>query len=363
MNLLFDIGHPGQVHLFKNVITNLIANEHKVIVTVKEIPEIQELLNAYKITHLSLGAKFDSILLKGISQLKYNKNLYKIAKGEKIDIAIGSSITITHVSILHSLKAIVLDDDDSEAVRLFSKFAHPFADCILSPNALAHQRNRINDLTYSGTHELFYLHPDYFRPDPAVLHEVGVVKDEPFFIVRFVFGRAYHDKGQRWMSTHQKMRIIRTLEQHGRVFITTEREINSEFKKWQLRLKPERIHHLMYYAKMFVGDSQTMTSEAAILGTPALKCNTFAHKLSIPNMLEDKYGLCYSYQPTEFEMMISKMNSLLTNSNLKNEWSEKRIRFLKESINPTLFLIWFIEKYPDSVKLMKENPDYQYRFQ
>ena len=58
-------------------------------------------------------------------------------------------------------------------------------------------------------------------------------------------------------------------------------------------IPPESIHSLLYYAKMFIGDSQTMTTEAAILGTPALKCNTFAGKLSVPNELEEKYNLCY----------------------------------------------------------------------
>jgi len=27
-----------------------------------------------------------------------------------------------------------------------------------------------------------------------------------------------------------------------------------------------------------------------------------------------------------------------------------------------IFLVWFIENYPESNKIMKENPDYQYNF-
>jgi len=38
-----------------------------------------------------------------------------------------------------------------------------------------------------------------------------------------------------------------------------------------------------------------MTSEAAMLGTPSLKLNSFAGKLSVPNELEQKYQLCYSF--------------------------------------------------------------------
>lgn len=362
MNILIDIGHPGQVHLFRNVIELLKRNNHKVIVTVKDIPSAIILLKAFYIPFTVIGSKFDSLFLKGLSQIRYDYNLHRIARDEKIDIAVGSSITITHVSVLHPLKAIVLDDDDAEAVKLFSLFAHPFADCILSPFPLAHQRTGDKDLTYRGTHELFYLYPKYFKPDPSILDDVGVAGNEMFFILRFVSGKAYHDKSEKWLTTSQKMRIIKLLESSGKVFITTEREIEPEFQKWQLRIAPEKVHHLMYYATMFVGDSQTMTSEAAILGTPALKCNTFAHKLSIPNMLEEKYDLCYSYQPAEFDRMIEKIRTLLGLSDIKQKWLTKREKFLNDSIDPTSFLVWFIENYPASLKIMKEDPECQNKF-
>ncbi|MDF1549695.1 MAG: DUF354 domain-containing protein [Bacteroidales bacterium] len=362
MNILFDIGHPGQVHLFRFAIQLLQEKGHKVVVTVKDIKTAKELLNVFGISWYSLGRKHDSIFLKGFTQLKYNFNLYRICFREKIDIAIGSSITISHVSFIHKMKSIVLDDDDTNAVKLFSLFAHPFADCILSPDALNHDRQRKKDITYAGTHELFYLHPSFFIPEQKVIKDLKIEINQPFFILRFVSGKAYHDLGKKWLSIEQKYRIIKLLEPHGKVFITTEREIEPELKKWQLKLPSEKIHHLMYYATMFIGDSQTMTSEAAILGTPAVKCNTFAHKLSVPNMLEDKYNLCYSYQPHEFEEMISKISTLLNEDNVKDHWKSRREEFLLNMINPTNFLLWFIENYPHSQKIMKENPDYQYHF-
>ena len=105
------------------------------------------------------GGKFDSVWLKGLSQVAFNYRLWKIARDHNIDIAIGSSITVAHVSALHRMKSILLDDDDAEAVRLFSLFAHPFADTVVSPAALSHQRTHRRDIVYEGTHELFYLHP------------------------------------------------------------------------------------------------------------------------------------------------------------------------------------------------------------
>ncbi|RPH30774.1 MAG: DUF354 domain-containing protein [Bacteroidales bacterium] len=359
MNILFDIGHPAHVHLYRNTIGKLKENGYKVVVTVKEIPSAIELLKIYNIPYLSLGKKFDHILLKGLSQLKYNYNLLRIVRKEKIQIAVGSSITITHVSRFTRMFSIVLDDDDANAVVLFSCLAHPFAHTILSPEALKHDRKRNKDITYKGTHELFYLHPNYFTPNPFVLNELGIKQDDTFFVLRFVAVKAYHDIGAHGLKTEQKLKIVEALKPFGRVLITTEREIEPELEEYALKISPEKIHHLLYYATLYVGDSQTMTSEAAILGTPALKCNTFAHKLSVPNMLEDPYDLCYSYQPEEFDLLIQKVNTLLLIPGLKKWWENKRNKFLKDSINPTEFLIWFIENFPSSIKTMKENPDFK----
>jgi hypothetical protein len=35
---------------------------------------------------------------------------------------------------------------------------------------------------------------------------------------------------------------------------------------------------------------------------------------------------------------------------------------LSDKIDVTAFMVWFVENYPESAKIMKENPDYQWRF-
>jgi len=355
VNLLFDIGHPGQVHLFRNAIGILKERGHDITVTVKDLPSARQLLDAYGIPWISLGKKYDALLLKGLSQARYDFRLWKIARERKTDIAIGSSITIAHASVFHRMKSILLDDDDADAVRLFSLFAHPFADTVLSPAALAHQRTHRRDIVYAGTHELFYLHPNYFTPDPSVPEKAGIDLSKPYFIARFVSGKAYHDRGERWINMEQKLRIIRLLENYGKVYITTERAIEPELEQCQLKVAPELIHHLLSYATLFVGDSQTMTSEAAILGTPALKCNSFAHKLSVPNMLEDEYDLCYAFQPDEFELMMQKTEELISTPGLKQTWNLKRERFLAAMTDPTAYLVTFIENYPVRKRVLRNQ--------
>ena len=135
-----------------------------------------------------------------------------------------------------------------------------------------------------------------------------------------------------------------------------------DFLQYELNISYDKIHSLLYYATMYIGDSQTMTSEAAILGTPAIKCNTFAGKLSIPNELEYKYKLCYSFKPEEESFMFNKINELLKIKNIKNQWKKRREKMLNDKIDVTAFFVWLIDHFPESIKLLRKYPGYQYRF-
>ena len=118
----------------------------------------------------------------------------------------------------------------------------------------------------------------------------------------------------------------------------------------------------MYYATMFIGDSQTMTSEAAVLGTPSIRCNTFVGRIHYLEEEEYKYGLTYGFRPDQTEAMFQKIEELLVMPNLKQEWQARRQKMLSEKIDYSRFLTWFIENYPESARIMRENPDYQWRF-
>jgi predicted glycosyltransferase len=196
---------------------------------------------------------------------------------------------------------------------------------------------------YPSYHELAYLHPEVFKPDHAVLKEAGLKEGEPYFVLRFNAFRAHHDINASGLTLDQKLQIVDELKEHGKVYITTESGIEPELDAYKHRISPEKIHSLLFYAKMFIGDSQTMTSEAAVLGVPALKCNSFAGDLSVPNELQDKYGLCYSYKPDMFPDMMARIRSLLCEPDLAEIWSEKRTRLLAEKSNPNEFFKQTIE--------------------
>jgi predicted choloylglycine hydrolase len=60
--------------------------------------------------------------------------------------------------------------------------------------------------------------------------------------------------------------------------------------------------------------------------------------------------------------MMKKIGELLAEKNLKAIWQNKRNAFLLDKIDVTAFFDWFIENYPQSIEIMKNNPDYQLRY-
>lgn len=360
MNILVDINHPAHVHLLRNAYRILVDHGHEVVVAVKEIPSAMKLLDLYGIPYVNIGKKNDALGKKGMDQLAYDRRLLKLVRQHHIDLGIGSSINLPHVSKLSRMKSIVMDDDDDEAEPLFVKFGHPFADAILTPSAICRKSKKA--VYVDSYHELAYLHPNRFHPDPEVLREAGLEEGETFFILRFNAFKAHHDVGAEGLSIENKRRLVELLKAQGKVLITTERNMDDEFKPYQLTVSPEKAHSLMYYATMFVGDSQTMTSEAAVLGTPAVKCNSFAGRLSVPNELERKYGLCYSFLPEQQEAFFDKINELLALPDLKGVWQQRRQKMLAEKIDYTRFLVWFVENYPESRKTLMTQPSIQIDF-
>jgi predicted glycosyltransferase len=117
----------------------------------------------------------------------------------------------------------------------------------------------------------------------------------------------------------------------------------------------------MSFATLFIGDSQTMTSEAAVLGTPALRMNSFAGRISYLEEEERTYHLTYGYRPDQFDKMMSKIDELLAFQDLKKEWLCRRDYMLKEKTDITGFLLQIINEFPKSIERLKKLPDY-YKF-
>jgi predicted glycosyltransferase len=105
-----------------------------------------------------------------------------------------------------------------------------------------------------------------------------------------------------------------------------------------------------------------MTTEAAVLGTPAVRSNSFVGINDMGNFieLEQKYNLIFNYSDQKSALL--KAIELLKISDVKEKWIKKRDTLLQDKIDVTSFLVWFTENYPESFEEMKRHPEIQYRF-
>jgi len=362
MKILVDIGHPGHVHLFRHVAKNLERNGHELFYSVRDIPVAKRLMDTYGMPYVNLGKKSDTIVGKAWTVIKQDWKLFWFVLVHKIDIGLSSGIALPHISRLTRMKSFVFDDDDDEVEPFVVKYSHPYTDVVLSPSAVRMHRKTNRAIFYAGYHELAYLHPKVFTPDETVLSRLGITKGEKFFVMRFVALKGHHDIGNKGLSFEQKRKLVEILSKYGRVIITAERQLEPEFEPYRMSVSPEDMHSVMYYASLYIGDSQTMTSEAAVLGVPSLRCNTFVGRISNLEEEEHQYGLTYGFTPDRFDNLIFKLHEMLENPNLNKEWQIKRQNLLADKIDVSAFFTWFVENYPESKRIMKENPNYQYRF-
>ena len=122
------------------------------------------------------------------------------------------------------------------------------------------------------------------------------------------------------------------------------------------------MHHVMAFASMYIGDSQTMAAEAGVLGTPFVRFNDFVGELSYLNEIENYYHLGYGHKTKDVDGFYKSIQKWIATNDRKEICKERQLKLFADKIDYAKFLTWFIENYPNSVNVMKENPDYQYNF-
>jgi len=347
VKLLFNIGHPAQVHLFKNLIWELDRRGHECKITTIAKDVSLHLLDAYGFEYDIVGRAKPTFATKAIELVRIESRLYRIARSFRPDILIGGvgNVYVTHIGNLIHKPSIVFDD--TEHAKIDHLLMDPFVSVICTPSCY---RNNIGtkQFRYHGYHELAYLHPNYFTPNPDTLIELDLTETDPLIIVRFVSWQASHDAGQH--GIRNKIGLVKSLEQYGRVLITSEGALPPELERNRVRASPEKMHDLLYYASLYIGEGATMASECAVLGTHAIYVNTL--RLGYTDEEEEKYGLVFNFSdPDEMEDgVLKKAIELLGRDDLQVIGRKKQKKLLEDKIDVTAFMVWVIENYPDSVK-------------
>ena len=362
MRILFQLNHPAHYHLLKNPIANLKKKGHQVYILARNKDVLKELLKDEDFSMLKT-AKGKNIWQKLMRMKSSENEIIEYVKLVKPEIVIGTG-TFSYITAKLKIPTIFLGEDDANLnlpIFLGALMCYPAFSEILSPKVCNNFIWEKKSIKYESYHELAYLHPNHFKADKAIV-EKYFSSTKPYFIIRFAQLNAYHDIGIQGINTEIAQKLIDILKPHADIYITSERELESQFEQYRIKINPLDMHHVMAFAQLYIGDSQTMAAEAGVLGVPFVRFNDFVGRIGYLRELEDVYNLGYGIKTSEVDKLYKTVSDLISMPDRSKVFALRRQKMLSEKIDYAQFLTWFIENYPESAQIMRENPDYQYKF-
>lgn len=339
---LFYMGHPAHYHNVSVAARMLADAGHAILFVARDKDVLVELVRRTPYDVRVMAARkghrrpalLAHVLAREIRMLTY-------ALRFRPDVLIGTDLVITHVAKLLRRPSLLLNEDDADQVPQLARYGYRFATAVMAPFCCGVGQYGARKIGYHGYHELAYLHPAHFTPDRTKIAHLQAQKGE-YFILRFSGLQAYHDTGRTGITTPLAIRLIELLRKHGTVYITSERPLSPELERYRLPVRPDEIHHALAFARMYVGDSQTMAAEAAVLGTPSIRFNDFVGKLSYLEELEHVYGLTVGIRTNQVQLLLDTAVKFGADESVRALWQSRRERMLAETVDVASF---FTERF------------------
>ncbi len=334
MRAVVTVQHPAHVHFYRPILDALDARDHDVAVFAREKDVALDLLDAYGIPHRVLAGSAGSLPGLAAVQAAYEFRLLRAVRRLDPDVVTGiGGMAAAHVSAVTDARSVVFTDSEVAGNRLVA----PFADAVCTPRNFDGEFGD-GHVRYDGFHELAYLHPDRFEPDPDVLRAHGVDPDSQFTVVRFSDMAAHHDVGEAGLPPAARRDLVATLADHGAVFASVEGGDSPDGCR-DVPVPVHRIHHLLAYADAFVTDSATMATEAGVLGTPTVRTNSYAGGDDLSNFVElDRYGLVYSTpDPNDALDLVAEL--VADPDGAASTWRERRAQLVADKIDVARFAV------------------------
>lgn len=324
---------------------------HDIKITSRNKEVALDLLNYYNFPYENRGEIQKGLFHKAFGMIGIDRTLYRIARAFKPDILLGfHNPYIAHTAWLIGKPSIIFTD--TENVRIASLLTFPFSDVICTPSCFRDKIPQNKHIIFNGYKELAYLHPNHFTPDDGIYSLLGLSKKDPYIILRFISWAASHDVGLSGIRKGSEHEFIKSLETYGTVFISSERPLPANLEKYRLVIPAEKMHSVLSFADLYIGEGGTMAVEAALLGTPAIHIEADAHGQPTGAIsgnfteLRDRYDMMYFF--ADQDAALQKGCALLRDKNLKESWKKKRERLLGEKRDIAEWMTWFVEGYPES---------------
>ena len=280
MRVWVDLTNSPHVLVMRPLIERMRAAGHDVQVTARDFAQTLQLLERHRMDHTAIGRHRGGRLAdKGLGLVQRSLALARWGRGRRFDVAMGhGSNDVTVAARLLGIPSATAFDYE------WAKVQHTvncrLASAVVVPEAIPPERLRPYGATdqklrrYEGLKEEYYLAG--FEPDPAVLDELGLNRDEPLAVVRTppdvsLYHRFENDVFARLLDRLRDVQTVvlpRTPAQREELaraggFVVPERAIDAP--------------SLVAFADLVVSAGGTMNREAVALGTPVY--TTFEGKL------------------------------------------------------------------------------------
>lgn len=356
MKIFIDIGHPAHVHYFKNFIWIMQDKGHTLYLSARDKEVTLDLLNYYNLPYFNRGKGRKGLAGKLLYILEGDLTLWKKARIVKPDLFLSfGSPYASHVAWLMGKPHIAFDDTDHSFFEHF--ISMPFTQTILTPIVFQKDFGK-KQIRFDSFMELCALHPNRFKPNPeSVSSLIASSKNNKYVILRFVSWQASHDIGLEGLSLEDKYLLVEKLSEYATVIISSEEKLPADLQQYSYKTHPALMHDVLNSASLLVSESLTMAAEAAFLGTPAVCIST-----ALAGTLDEEVNLGLIELFRNSDGIVERAVEIMKDKEFKERFKTKSKEIIKDKIDVTAFMVWFIENYPKSIETMKQNPDHQLIF-
>jgi len=288
MRCLLDIHHPKHVHLFRPLVRRWRERGDAVQIVTRDKDITHALLDLYGLPYACLSRQQRGWRRGAELALRWVRCAAWIRRFQPDVVLSVAGITTAPAARLAGVPNIVLTD--TETARLSNRVAFPFADRILTPewfNGRFGARHHV----YRGFHEWSYLCPAEFRADADLVRGEGIEPEAPYVVLRLVQWGAAHDRGEQGFAAHDVVALVERWSRRLRVYVSAEGAVPERLRPYLARFRVDRIHHVLAFASLVVGESPSMATEAALLGVPTVLVSSWAGRCGNMQVLERRYGL------------------------------------------------------------------------
>lgn len=358
---LFYLVHPAKFQFHKVQINKLKEKGHIVDIIINTKDILEDLVKNEGWEYKNIFPKSRKIngvhvyIAAAVNLLLSIYRLWKVSKGKKYDLFIGDALV--YLGRLKRIPSLYPTDDVLAAVPEQRTWFIP-ANYIIAPKITNVGKYRNKTITYNGYKALAHLHPNHFSPNKLLLPKV-LIKKKSYCLIRCTGFRATHDINKTGISDEVLFKLVNILEPYTEILISSERKIPKILEKYSLMINKNEISNYIAFAKIFISDSTTMSTEAAILGTPSVEYDEYFYDIDQMKELESKYRLIHCFTTKQENQFLYKVKELIKTDNLKEKYEVRRRQLLRDKIDVSSFLIWLFENYPESKEHYFNNPSIQ----